>query len=79
MKRTRTTESLRALGESVALFTPAEQVEFFNAFIAGHDRLANYIHQARPQGQEDHRPTLHDKVARALTELRDYVVKQQEE
>lgn len=71
MKRTRTPESLRMLGETIAGLTPQEQLDFLSGFIAGHDRLAQTIHQARPQGQEDHRPVLHDAVARALTKLRD--------
>ncbi len=79
MKRTRTPESLRALGEATAKLTPEEQIDFLNGFITGHDRLAQETHRNRPQGQEDQQPVLHDAVARAVTKLRDYIMQQQKE
>lgn len=76
MPRTRTVESLRILGQTVALLTPEEQLNFLGGFVAEHDRLANQISQ-ETQGREDQRPILHDGVARALAKLRDYIGKQQ--
>ena len=73
MERTRTPESLRALGEATATLTPEEQLDFLGGFMAGHDRLADEIHRQVPRTKEDRRPALHDAIARAISALRTYM------
>lgn len=69
-------EFMKALGETVAHLPLDMQLAFIGGLAAGHDQLANDIHRDRPRGQEDQRPVLHDKVARALTELGNYIKQQ---
>lgn len=67
------------MGRILATMPLEEQIAVLNGFIASHDRLANETQRkARAAGQEDRWPVLHDKVARVMTELRDYMKTRQQ-